>query len=224
MKSAVAALLSKELALELRTRESVPAMVMFSITTYVLFHFGLDRNTIDGDLASGVLWVTLLFAAMLGINRLFVAEHEQGGFDGFLLAPVDRTAMFVAKAIALFAFLCAVELVAVPAFALLLLGPPLGQALPGLIVVLLAANAGVAVVGTLVAALAIQTRARELMVALLALPLLVPVVLGAARATAPLLHQGGAAALPGEWLGLLALYDLLFALIAYAIFDFLLED
>ena len=224
MKSAVAALLSKELALELRTRESVPAMVMFSITTYVLFHFGLDRDTIDGDLASGVLWVTLLFAAMLGINRLFVAEHEQGGFDGFLLAPVDRTAMFVAKAIALFAFLCAVELVAVPAFALLLLGPPLGQALPGLIVVLLAANAGVAVVGTLVAALAIQTRARELMVALLALPLLVPVVLGAARATAPLFQQGGAAALPGDWLGLLALYDLLFALIAYAIFDFLLED
>jgi heme exporter protein B len=224
MRSAVAALLSKELALELRTRESVPAMVMFSITTYVLFHFGLDRDTIDGDLASGVLWVTLLFAAMLGINRLFVAEHEQGGFDGFLLAPVDRTAMFVAKAIALFAFLCAVELVAVPAFALLLLGPPLEQALPGLIVVLLAANAGVAVVGTLVAALAIQTRARELMVALLALPLLVPVVLGAARATAPLLAQGGAAALPADWLGLLALYDLLFALIAYAIFDFLLED
>lgn len=224
MNSAVAALLGKELALELRTRESVPAMVMFSITTYVLFHFGLDRNTIDGDLASGVLWVTLLFAAMLGINRLFVAEHEQGGFDGFLLAPVDRTAMFVAKAIALFAFLCAVELVAVPAFALLLLGPPLGQALPGLILVLLAANAGVAVVGTLVAALAIQTRARDLMVALLALPLLVPVVLGAARATAPLLAQGGATALPGDWLGLLALYDLLFALIAYAIFDFLLED
>lgn len=224
MRSTVAALLSKELALELRTRESVPAMVMFSITTYVIFHFGLDRDTIDGDLASGVLWVTLLFAAMLGINRLFVAEYEQGGFDGFLLAPVDRTAMFVAKAIALFGFLCVVELVAVPAFALLLLGPPLGQALPGLILVLLAANAGIAVVGTLVAALAIQTRARDLMVALLALPLLVPVVLGAARATAPLLGQGGAAALPGDWLALLALYDLLFALIAYAIFDFLLED
>ncbi len=224
MRGTVAALLAKELALELRTRESVPAMVMFSITTYVIFHFGLDANTVDGDLASGVLWVTLLFAAMLGVNRLFVAEHEQGGFDGFLLAPVDRTAMFVAKAITLFGFLCVVEIVAVPAFALLLLGPPLGQALPGLIVVLLAANIGIAVIGTLVAALAIQTRARDLMVALLALPLLVPVVLGAARATAPLLDHGGAQALPGDWLALLALYDLLFALIAYAIFDFLLED
>ena len=224
MRATVAALLRKDLALELRTREAVPAMVLFAITTYVVFHFGLDRNAIDGDLASGVLWVTLLFAAILGINRLFVAEYEQGGFDGFLLAPVDRTALFVAKALALFAFLCLVELIAVPAFAVLLLGPSLGQAIPGLLVVLPAANAGIAIVGTLVAALAIQTRARDLMVPLLALPMLVPVVLGASRATAPLLGQGGATALPGDWLALLALYDLLFALIAYAIFDFLLED
>ena len=224
MRATVAALLGKELALELRTRESVPAMVLFAVTTYVIFHFGLDRNTVDGDLAAGVLWVTLLFAAILGINRLFVADHEQGGFDGFLLAPVDRTAMLVAKAIALLAFLGAVELVAVPAFGLLLLGPSLGQALPELLVVLLAADVGIAVVGTLVAALAIQTRARDLMVPLLALPLLVPVVLGASQATAPLFERSGAAALPGDWLSLLALYDLLFALIAYAVFDFLLED
>ena len=87
MRGTVGALLAKELALELRTRESVPAMVLFSITSYVVFHFGLDRDTVAGDLAAGVLWVTLLFAAILGVNRLFVAEHEQGGFDGFLLAP-----------------------------------------------------------------------------------------------------------------------------------------
>ena len=224
MRRTVKAILSKELALELRTRESVPAMVLFTVTTYVLFHFGLDRDTVDGDLASGVLWVTLLFAAMLGINRLFVADYEQGGFDGFLLAPVDRTALFVAKAIALFAFLSVVELVAVPAFGLLLLGPSLAGALPELLVVLLGANIGIAVVGTLVAALAIQTRARDLMVPLLGLPLLVPVVLGASRASAPLFAVGGAAALPGNWIAMLALYDLLFALIAYAVFDFLLED
>ena len=224
MRRTVAALLAKDLALELRTRESVPAMVLFSVTTYVIFHFGLHRDTIAGDLAAGVLWVTLLFAAILGVNRLFVAEHEQGGFDGFLLAPVDRTALFVAKAIALFAFLCVVELVAVPAFAVLLLGPSPAQALPELVLVLVLANAGVAVTGTLVAALAIQTRARDLIVPLLALPLLVPVVLASARATTPLLAQGGAEPLPGDWLAVLALYDLVFALIAYAVFDFLLED
>ncbi|HUR85377.1 MAG TPA: heme exporter protein CcmB [Solirubrobacteraceae bacterium] len=224
MRGTVAALLAKDLALELRTREAVPAMVLFSVTTVVIFHFGLDRDTVEGDLAAGVLWVTLLFASILGINRLFVAEHEQGGFDGFLLAPVDRTALYVSKAIALFAFLCIVEVVAVPAFAILLLGPSPGQAMPGLLLVLLLANAGVAATGTLVAALAIQTRARDLIVPLLALPLLVPVVLAAARTTTPLLAQGGAEALPGDWLAVLALYDLVFALIAYAVFDFLLED
>src|SRR5688500_20358970 len=118
----VGALVRKDMRLELRTRESVPAMLMFSVSTFVLFHFGLDRSELEGDLAAGVLWVTLLFAAVLGQNRLFVAEQEQGGFDGFLLAPVDRTALFVATAIALFAFLVVVELVALPAFAVLLLG------------------------------------------------------------------------------------------------------
>ena len=224
MRRTVAALLRKELALELRTREAIPAMVLFSVTTYVVFHFGLDRDRVAGDLAAGVLWVTLLFAAILGINRLFVADHEEGGFDGFLLAPVDRTALLVAKATALFAFLCIVEIAAVPAFAILLLGPGLAQALPELLLVLVAANAGIAVVGTLVAALAIQTRARDLIVPLLALPLLVPVVLAAAQITTPLLAEGGAGPLPGDWLAVLALYDLLFALIAYAVFDFLLED
>jgi heme exporter protein B len=224
MRQTVAALLAKELALELRTREAIPAMVLFSITTYVVFHFGLDRDRVTGDLAAGVLWVTLLFAAILGINRLFVADHEEGGFDGFLLAPVDRTALLVAKATALFSFLCIVEVVAVPAFAILLLGPALTQALPELLLVLAGANAGIAVVGTLVAALAIQTRARDLIVPLLALPLLVPVVLAAAQGTTPLFAEGGAGALPGDWLAVLALYDLLFALISYAVFDFLLED
>ena len=121
MRRAVGALVRKDLTTELRTLESVPAMTLFTVTTFVLFHFGLDANAIAGDLAAGVLLVTLLFAAVLGQNRLFVAEQEQGGFDGFLLAPVDRTALFVAKALALFAYLSVVELVAVPAFAILLL-------------------------------------------------------------------------------------------------------
>jgi heme exporter protein B len=218
------ALVRKELLLEWRTKESVPAMALFSLTTFVIFHFALDRSSLEGDLAAGVLWATLLFAAMLGINRLFVAEREQGGFDAFLLAPVDRTAMLVAKATALFCYLAAVELVALPAFAVLLLGPSPGPALPELIVVLVLADAGIAVVGTLASALAIQTRARDLIAPLVALPLLVPVVIAGARATSPLLLEAGADPLPGKWLAVLALYDVVFALLAYAVFDYLLED
>jgi heme exporter protein B len=220
---AAAAVLRKDLRLELRTREAVPAMALFALTTFVIFHFGLDRRSLEGELAAGVLWVTLLFAAVLGINRLFVAEREQGGFDAFLLAPVDRTALFLAKATALFAYLCAVEVVAIPAFAVLLLGPSPGPALPELLGVLLLANLGVAVVGTLAGALAIQTRARDLIAPLVALPLLVPVVIAAARATSPLFAPV-AGSLPGKWPAILALYDVVFALLAYAVFDYLLED
>ena len=218
------ALVRKELLLEWRTKESVPAMVLFSLTTFVIFHFALDRSSLEGDLAAGVLWATLLFAAILGINRLFVAEHEQGGFEAFLLAPVDRTTLLLAKATALFCYLAAVELVAVPAFAVLLLGPSPGPAFPELIGVLVLANAGIAAVGTLASALAIQTRARDLIAPLVALPLLVPVVIAGARATSPLLLEAGADPLPGKWLAVLALYDVVFALLAYAVFDYLLED
>ncbi len=220
----VAALLRKELLVELRTLESIPGMSLFAVTVFVIFHFALNRTGVNGDEASGILWVTLLLAAMLGINRLFVADAEEGGFDGFLLAPVDRSALLVAKALALLCYLVVLELVAVPAFALLLLEPSLGPALPDLPGVLLLGDLGIALIGTLVAAIAVRTRARDLLGPLLALPLLVPVVIGGARATAPLLtltHQTGPSL---RWPLSLALYDLVFGLIAYAVFDFLLED
>jgi heme exporter protein B len=220
----VGALLRKELLVELRTLESVPGMSLFAVTTFVIFHFALNRGSVEGDLAAGILWVTLLFAAILGVNRLFVADADQSGFDGFLLAPVDRSAMFIAKALTLLAFLVVLELVAVPAFALLLLGAPLGPALGGLVATLALGDLGVAVIGTLVAAMAVQTRARDLLGPLLALPLFVPIVIGGARAVSPLLVQAHPAAPAPRWLLTLGLYDLLFGLIAYALFDFLLED
>jgi heme exporter protein B len=224
MKGAVSALVRKDLRLELRTRESVPSMFLFSLSTFVLFRFGLDRETLEGDLASGVLWVTLLFAAVLGMNRLFVAEREEGGFDAFLLAPVDRTSLFLAKAAALFLFLVAVEVVAVPAFGLLLLGPGLGGALPELLAILVLGDMGIAAVGALVAALAAETRARELIVPLLLLPLLVPVLIACAQASEPLLRPDQGPEDLARWLGLLTLYDVVFVLLSVAVFDYLLED
>lgn len=223
--TAARAVLSKELRLERRAPQTLVAMALFAATSYVVFHFALHRNSVDGNLASGVLWVTITLAALLGIGRLFVADRDEGGLEGFLLAPVDRTALFLAKASALLVFLVALQALAVPLFALLLLGPtPGAQAWAKLALVLLLADLGMAVVGTLVAAIAVQTRARDLITSILALPLLVPVVIGAARATAPLLAAAGATAVPGRWLAVLALYDLIFGLLAYALFDYLVED
>ena len=217
--------LRKDLRLELRTLETVPAMVLFAVVTFVIFHFGLNRDTIAGQEAAGVLVVALLFAAMLGINRLFVAEREQGGFDAFLLAPVDRSAMLLAKAAGLFIFLSVLEVIAVPAFKLFLLGPSLGPPLPGLVLVLVLANLGLSVIGTLVSAIAVHTRARDLIGPMIGLPLLIPALIATARATGPLLAGAHAATAPPlKWLATLALYDLVFALLAYAVFDFLLEE
>ncbi len=217
-------LLRKDLLLELRGLETMPAMVLLAIVTFVIFHFGLDQETIAGQEAAGVLTVTLLFAAMLGINRLFVAEREQGGFDAFLLAPVDRSALLIAKAAALFLFLALLEVIAVPAFGLLLLGPPLGPALPGMIAILALGDVALAVIGTLVSAIAVQTRARDLIGPIVGLPLLLPALIGVARGAGPVLAMHGAGGPPGRWVAILALYDVVFALLSYAVFDFLLED
>lgn len=217
--------LRKDLRLELRTLETVPAMVLLAVVTFVIFHFGLNQDTIAGQEAAGVLVVALLFSAMLGINRLFVAEREQGGFDAFLLAPVDRSAMMLAKASALFVYLAVLEIVAVPAFALFLLGSSLGPPLGGVVVVLALANVGLSVIGTLVSAIAVHTRARDLIGPIIGLPLLIPALIATARAVGPMLAAHHAATSPPvKWLAILALYDLVFALLAYAVFDFLLEE
>jgi heme exporter protein B len=218
------AILRKDLRIEVRSKESVPAMALFSVTVFVLFHFGLQRNSLEGDLAAGVLWVTLLLATVLGVNRLFVAEREQGGIDGMLLAPIDRTAVFIAKASALFLYLVLLELVAVPAFDILLLGPNPFKPLPRLNPLQLLADVGLAAVGALVSALAAETRARDLMVPLLLLPLLVPVAIAGAEGTQPLFTGGQSPHELGKWLGLLALYNMVFLLLSVAVFDFLLED
>jgi heme exporter protein B len=217
-------ILRKDLALERRTKESVPAMTLFTLTVYVLFHFGLDRDSLDGELAAGVLWVTLLLAAVIGVSRLFAAEREQGGIEALLLAPVDRTSLFLAKGAALFLYLVALEVVAVPAFALLLLGPDLGDALPELLAILLLADLGLAATGALVSALASETRARDLITPLLLLPLLVPVLIASAQASEPLLRETSTTEDLGRWLGLLSLYDVIFVLLSVAVFDYLLED
>ena len=168
--------------------------------------------------------MTLLLASVIAVGRLFAIERDQGGIEGLLLAPIDRTAVWIAKAAVLFLYLLLLEVVALPAFALLLLGPNLLDAFPELLALLLLADLGIAAVGALVGALAAETRARELIVPLLLLPLLVPVVIAGASATEPLLGVHAQAEDLGKWLGLLGLYDMTFVLISIAVFDYLLED
>ena len=221
--TAFRAILAKDLRTELRTLESVPAMALFAATTFVLFRFGLDRTTLEGALAAGVLLATVLFAAILAINRVFVAEREQGGFDVIRLAPVDGASLYAAKVCVLAIYLGALELIAVPVFAVLFSVEAGG--LPALAAVLVLADIGLAAVGALVSSIAVNSRARDLIAPLLLLPLLVPVMIAAAGAAEPLLAAGGPSFADfGQWMGILALYDLVFIAVGYAVYDFLLED
>ncbi|MGH2982028.1 MAG: heme exporter protein CcmB [Solirubrobacterales bacterium] len=220
---AFAAILAKDLRSELRTLRSLPAMVLFAVTAFVIFRFGLDRTALSGSLASGVLWATLLFAAVLGINRLFVAERDEGGFEAIRLAPIDRTSLLAAKAASLLIYMLALELVTVPVFALFFLDS--AASLGPLCAVLLLANVGLAATGALISSMAVNSRARDLLVPLLLLPLVVPLMIAATGASEQLLEAGGPAYDRfGTWLAVLGLYDLVFLLVGYAVFDFLLED
>jgi heme exporter protein B len=222
-RTSFAAILAKDLRSELRTMRSLPAMVLFAITTFVIFRFGLDRTALSGSLAAGVLWATLLFAAVLGINRLFVTERDEGGFEALRLAPIDRTSLLAAKSAALLVYLLALELITVPVFALFFLDSV--AALAPLCAVLLLTDIGLAATGALVSSMAVNSRARDLLVPLLLLPLVVPLMIAASGASEHLLEVGGPAYDRfGSWVAILALYDLVFLLVGYAVFDFLLED
>jgi heme exporter protein B len=220
----VLALARAQLRIELRSFESLPAMCLFAVTALVLFHFGLDRDQLSGDLASGVLWVTLLLAALLAINRIYVADAEQGGFDAFVISPAPRDALLYAKLLVLVAYLALVELIVVPAFAILLLEPSVWQALPGLLGPLVLGDLGIAVIGALVGALVVRTPVRDLLGPLMSLPLLVPVLVCVARWSSPLFDYPRAGGVAWRWPLVLGLYDALFGLVAFALFEFLLED
>jgi heme exporter protein B len=206
----VGTLARKDLLLELRARDTLPAMLLFVVSTLVVFHFVLPADA--SSLASkGLLWIALLFTALLGLSRAFAAERESGVIDGLVLAPSDRSAIWLGKAVATFAFLVLAELVAVPAFGLFFSGVG-GGTIAGIAL----ADVGIATVGTLLAGIASSSRARELLLPLLFLPLAIPIVVGGVGASV--------AGSPGKYLGFLALYDSIFALLAWASFEYVVTE
>jgi heme exporter protein B len=206
----VATLARKDLRLELRARSVVPAMLLFVVAALVVFHFALPSGASELA-AKGMLWVAILFTALLGLTRAFVAEQDQRLIDGLLLAPCDRSAIWLAKTLATLAFLVVAELIALPAFALFYSGLD-GATIAGMAL----ADIGICAVGTLLAAMAAAGRARELLLPLLFLPLAIPIVVGGVGA--------GVADDPGRYLGFLALYDLVFAIISWASFEYVVTE
>jgi heme exporter protein B len=206
----VAALARKDLLVELRTRDTVPAMLLFVVSALVVFHFALPEDS-SQLAASGMLWIALLFTALLALVRSFVGERDESTLDGLILAPCDRSAIWLGKTLSVLAFLLFAEAVALPAFALFY------EAVTWELVAGLAlANVGIATVGTLLGAMAAAARARELLLPLLFLPVAIPLVVGGVGATV--------ADDPGRYLAFLGLYDLIFAILSWASFEYVVTE
>jgi heme exporter protein B len=206
----VAALARKDLRLELRSRDTLPAMLLFVLAAFVVFHFVLPTGT-DRLAAQGLLWVAIVFTALLGLARVFAAEREQSVLDGLVLATHDLSAIWFGKALAILAFLAVAEVVALPVF-----GVFFGRVEGRTIAAVALADVGIAAVGTLLAGMAVASRTRELLLPLLFLPLVIPVVIGGVGATV--------ADHPGGYLGLLALYDGIFGLVAWGSFSYVVAE
>ena len=221
--SGLLAILGKDLRIELRAWRSLAPMALFSATVFVIFRFALDRERLEGGIAAGVLVTTLLFASLLAINRIFISEREEGGFDLIRLSPCDPSMMFLAKTAALTIYLILLELIAVPLFALFFLDS--AEPLPALAPVLVLAALGLAAVGALISTIATMSSARDLLAPLLLLPLSIPLVIAAAGAASPVLEAGGPGfERYGTWLAVLGLYDVIFCAIGFAVFDYLLDE
>jgi len=217
------ALIWKEALVEARGRETVLAGVVFALLVLVIFNFAFDLRVENvAAVAPGVLWVTVTFAGVLSLGRAFARERDRRTLDGLLLAPVDRSALYVAKVVASFTSMLVVELVAVPAFIGLF---NVSVNLPLLVLGLLLGTLGLAGVGTLFAAIAAHTRAREVLLPLLLFPIQVPVILATVKTT------GAAVRVPGteppdvsQWLGLLVAFDAIFLSLSVLLFEYVIEE
>jgi heme exporter protein B len=217
------ALIWKELLVEARGRETVLAGAVFALLVLVIFNLAFDLRVENvAAVAPGVLWVTVSFAGVLSLGRVFARERDRGTLDGLLLAPVDRSALYLAKVLTSVVSMLVVEVVALPAFIALF---NLVVDLPLLVLALVLGTVGLAGVGTLFAAIAAHTRAREVMLPLLLFPIQVPVILATVKAT------GAAIRVPGldppevgQWLGLLVAFDALFLGLSVLLFDYAIEE
>lgn len=220
---AVLTILRKDLLLERRSFELLPAMALLALGTMIVLRFALDQETVAGDLAAGSLLVPLLFASLLGVSRLFGSEERDAGVQQYLLSPAPAGALLAAKVAGLALVLVALEVVLVPAFGLLLLGPDLLPVLPELILVLVLLDLTLATLGGIVAGIAIGARSRELIVPILVVPLAIPALIAAQAALAPVLEPG-AEALAWRWPGVLAIYAVVLALVGSVVGEYLVED
>ena len=215
------AIIAKELAVEWRTKETLSAMLVFALLVLVIFNFAFDLQGLDIKvIGPGLLWVAFSFSGIIGLGRSFAAERDRGSLDGMLLAPVDRGAIFLGKAFANFVFILVMEVVTLPLFVILFnvqmeWFPLVGYILMGTL--------GFSAVGTLLSAIAASTRMRDVMLPVLLFPVLVPLLVASVKITQGALQNVQFSDYQG-WFNLLLAYDAIFLVVAYLVFEYVVEE
>lgn len=217
----LSAIVWKDLAAELRSRELISAMLVFALLVIIIFNFSLQLDPlIRREVTAGVLWVTFAFAGTLGLNRSLAIEKDRDCLDGLLLAPVDRSSIYFGKAIGNLIFMFLVEAIVLPVYSVLY---NVNLFNPGLLLVIVLGSIGYVAVGTLLASMAVQTRTRDILLPILLFPLVIPVLLSAVRASTGFLEGLPMAEIWGS-LNLLVVYDLIFISLAFMFFDYVVEE
>lgn len=215
------AVIAKDLAGELRSRELLSAMLVFALLVILIFNFALELDVKTREtVTAGVLWVTFAFAGSLGLNRSMAMEKDRGCMDGLLLAPVDRSAIYFGKMIGNLFFMLLVEAIVLPLYSILY-NTNLFQI--GFLGVVFLGSLGYVAVGTLLATMTVQTRTRDVLLPILLFPLAIPVLIASVKASMGYL-QGLEMEAIRPWLNLLIVYDTIFIAVAFMVFDFVVEE
>lgn len=216
----VLAIVWKDILSEVRTREIATSLVAFALLVIVVVSFALEPGELTSPVAAGILWVAFTFAGVLGLSRSFVMEKDKGCLQGLMLCPVDRSLIYLGKMLSILVFMLVVEAIILPVF-VILLDQPLFS--PQLAVITLLATIGFAAVGTLFSALAVNTRARDVMLPLLFLPVASPVIIAAIRSSGLALSGESWGAI-ASWLGIMAAFDVIFLVVSPLVFEFVIEE
>jgi len=218
---AMLAIIWKDLAAELRSRELVSAMLVFALLVIFIFNFALELDAqARATVTAGVLWVTFTFAGTIGLNRSMAVEKDRGCLDGLLLAPVDRSAIYFGKMLSNLAFMLMMAAIILPVYSLFY---NVNLFKPALVLVIFLGSLGYVSVGTLLSSMAVQARTRDILLPILLFPVVLPLLVAAVKASTVVLAGqplGDALA----YLNLMIVYDVIFIAVAFMVFDYVVEE
>lgn len=217
----ILAITRKDISAEMRSRELLSSMLVFSMLVVLIYYFALELDIKAREaITAGALWVTFSFAGTLGLNRSMAVEKDRGCLDGLLLAPVDRSAIYFGKMISNLVFMFIVEAIVIPLYAIMY---NINLLVPGFLWITVLGSIGYVAVGTLLSAMTVQTRTRDVLLPILLFPLVIPVLIAAVKASSGFIQNSPIEEIM-PWMNLLIVYDIIFTAVSYMVFDNIVEE